>query len=278
MIYVLLTTLFFGIGDALWKPVLDEFEVLPSIRARTIITTCFLGIFALALNEHPLSSSLEYLSAIIPSFLAGFGLLFLIKAFKNSSVSLVITLNSATLAVSQISSFTLFKEDINATNYTLIIVLILVSIFLLNGAKFRIEKGIKYALFSSLLFGISYPLLSIPSESIGSYQTALIQEIVVLVVFSGLVYWKVDKSPPLKKMLLNKNILAVALCSSIGLTLLFYSYTILPVYKVHLITSFVPIPALIFARLVYKERLTRTQQIGVLISLICSYLIVTGFV
>ena len=278
MIYVLLTTLFFGVGDALWKPVLDKFEVLPALRARTIITTSILAIIALIVNEHPLGSSSDYLSAIIPSFLAVFGFLYLIKAFKKSSVSLVITLSSATLAVSQITAFVLFKEEINVANYILILILVFVSIFLLNGAKFRIEKGIRYALFSSLLFGIAYPLLSIPSESIGSYQTALIQEIVVLLVFSGLVYFKVKKSPPIRTMILNKSILAVAICSSLGLSLMFYSYTILPVYKVHLITSFVPIPALIFARLVYKERLTRVQHVGVVISLVCSYLIVSGFV
>jgi uncharacterized membrane protein len=86
VIYVLLTTLFFGVGDALWKPVLDKFEVLPALRARTIITTSILAIIALIVNEHPLGSSSDYLSAIIPSFLAVFGFLYLIKAFKKNNI------------------------------------------------------------------------------------------------------------------------------------------------------------------------------------------------
>ena len=262
----------------LWKPVLDDFKILPALRARTIITTLILAILTFIFNERPLGSPSDYLNAVFPSVLAAMGFLYLIKAFKNSSVSLVITLSSATLAISQVTAFILFKEEIILGNYALVMCLILISIFLLNGAKFRIERGIKYALISSLFFGISYPLLSIPSLSIGSYQTALVQEIIVLIIFSTSVHFRVKKSPPIGIMLRNRKILSVAIFSSLGLSLFFYSYTVLPVYKVHLVTSFEPVIALLYARLAYKERLTPTQTGGVLISLFSSYLIATGLV
>ena len=39
VIFILIATILFGIGDALWKPILEKHEVIPAMRARTIISS-----------------------------------------------------------------------------------------------------------------------------------------------------------------------------------------------------------------------------------------------
>ena len=279
MIYILIATILFGVGDALWKPILEKFHLMSAMRARTVITTSFLILLTILFGSHKLGTTSDYLGALLPSCLSTVAFIFLIKAFKKSSVSVVITMNSFALIVSQIVSFILFKESINFLHYSLILSLIIVSIFLLNSGKLAITPGIKYALISSTLFGISYPLLSIPADSIGNFQTGAIQEIVLLIVILILYNNSENKSDtPFLTFIKTPEIVLVALFSAIGLTLLFYSYSVMPVYKVHLISSFVPIPALIFARVVYKEKLQNIQKVGVAISLFCTYMIATEFI
>jgi drug/metabolite transporter (DMT)-like permease len=278
VIFILLATVLFGIGDALWKPILEKHEMILAIRARTIITTSVLILIAVLLGKHELGRFSDYLSAIFPSFLSATAFIFLIKAFKHSSVSVVITMNSLSLIVSQIVAFILFKETINPVHYSFVLVGIITSIVLLNSGEFKISKGIKYAIVSSILFGIAYPLLSIPSVTIGNFQTSAIQEIVLLVVILSIFKTSRQNPPSILALIRTPSIILVALFVAVGLSLLFYSYTIMPVYKAHLISSFVPIPALIFARIVYKEKLHSIQKVGVAISLGCTFLIVTEFI
>jgi drug/metabolite transporter (DMT)-like permease len=249
------------------------------MRARTIITTSVLIVIAAFLGKHEIGSIENYLSAIIPSLLSTVAFIFLIKAFKHSSVSVVITMNSLSLIVSQIVAFILYNKSVNIVPYSIVLLGIITSIFLLNSGKFVISKGIKYAILSATLFGIAYPLLSIPASTIGNYQTSAIQEIVLLATLLFLFKSKAEKNTEsIIKLIKQPSIFFVALFVACGLSLLFYSYTIMPVYKVHLISSFIPIPALIFARVAYNEHLQNIQKAGVLLSLLCTYLIVTEFV
>ena len=280
MIFVLLATIFFGVSDSFWKPILDSHSVIPAMKIRTIISSFVLILITLIFGKLDQGSLYEYSTAIVPSLLSATAFICLVKAFKKSSVSVVITINSLTLIVAQVTAFILFHEVVNFFNYSLVLVLIITSIFLLNGGKLKFNKGIKFAVIASILFGISYPLLSIPSNTIGSFQTGVIQELVLLISLF-IVSWlsPTERSTPNNiDYFKNINIYIVALGAALGISLLFYSYTILPVYQVQLICSFVPVIALIISGMVFKERLTKIQKVGVTASLIATLLIVTDFV
>ena len=276
MIYILLSTLFFGFSDVLWKLILKKYNYNSAVLSRTIISSTLLIIFAFLFGNSTLASGYNYLLIILFGSVSAFAFMFLIKALEISAISVVITLNSVTLIVTQITSFLFFDDPINWIRYSLVFILILTAIFLLNKAEFVLSKGIKYALCSSVLFGISYPLLSIPVLEVGNFQTAAIQEITLL--FWVILYGYKNRKVTKLNLHFSFRIIGLALFAAFGVSLLFYAYSFMEVYKVHMIASFSPVPALLIAIIVLKERVTKIQIVGILLSICATYLIVTNFI
>jgi len=276
MIYALLSALFFGSSDAFWKPVIAKYSYNSIVLSRTVFSSLFLLVFVLLSENLNLATFPDYLLVLFLGTISAFAFMYLIKAFELAATSIVITLNSVTLIVSQITAFLFFDELVNWKNYSLVFVFIMLAVLLLNNLKFKLNTGIKYALISSVLFGIAYPLLSIPVHTIGNYQTAALQELTLL--FWIVVY--VYKRPHVEKtkLLVNKEVLVLAILSAGGLSLLFYAYSFMEVYKVHLISSFYPIPALLIAFFIYKEKISIYQFFGIILSILSTYLISTNFI
>jgi len=65
----------------------------------------------------------------------------------------------------------------------------------------------------------------------------------------------------------------LSLLSSIAVVLFFYSYTVLQVYKVNLISNFHPIGGMVIAVILFKEHLSKYQILGVISSIIACVLI-----
>ena len=276
MLYALLSALFFGSSDAFWKPVISKYSYNSIVLSRTIFSCLFLVVFVLLSGNFKLASITDYLLVLFLGTISAFAFMFLIKAFELASTSIVITLNSATLIVSQITAFLFFDELVNWKNYSLVFVFIMLAVLLLNNLKFKLNTGIKYALISSVLFGIAYPLLSISVNAIGNYQTAALQELTLL--FWITVYVFKNRSTEKVRLLVNKEVLGLAVLSAGGLSLLFYSYSFMEVYKVHLISSFYPIPALLIAFFIFKEKISIYQFFGIALSIASTYLIATNFI
>lgn len=233
-------------------------------------------VFAFLFGNSTFASGYNYLLIILFGSLSAFAFMFLVKAFETEAISVVITLNSATLIVTQITSFLFFDDKVDWMRYSLVFAMILIAIFLLNKAEFILSKGIKYALYSSVLFGIAYPLLSIPVLEVGNFQTAAIQEITLL--FWVLVYGYKNRKESKLNLNFSFDIIAIALLAAFGVSFLFYAYSFMEVYKVHLIASFYPVPALVLAFFVFKERLTKLQILGIFLSVFATYLIATNFI
>ena len=105
MIYILLSTLFFDISDVLWKPIIKKYNYSSAVFSGTIISSLVLIIFVFLFGNATLSSGHNYLLIILFGSLTSFAFIFLVKAFVTEAISSVITLNSATLIVTQITSF-----------------------------------------------------------------------------------------------------------------------------------------------------------------------------
>ena len=176
-------------------------------------------------------------------------------------------LNIVTILIGQLVSLLLFKSEINITIYILQIIFSILIISLLNNFSFKVNKGLKLGLISSLCFGFSYPLLGIPIEVLGNLQPTLIQE---FTVFLCIILWGLsqNKLKFKKEIILKKEILSLGIITSTCLFLYFYSYTLLPVYKVNLISNFYPVSTIVFSYFFFKERITKTQFIGVFLSLL----------
>jgi len=276
MIYALLSALFFGSADALWKPIISKYNYNSIILSRTIFSLAFLVAFVILSDNLKLGTLSNYLLVIFLGTISAVAFLLLIKAFELASTSIVITLNSVTLIISQITAFVFLDELVNWKEYILVFAFIILAVFLLNNLKFKLNTGIKYAIASSVLFGVAYPLLAIPVQVIGAYQTAALQEITLL-FWIGIFVCK-SKAKEKVQFLVNQEVLLLALLSAGGISLLFFAYSFMEVYKVHLISSFYPIPALLIAFFIYKEKISIYQFFGIVLSILSTYLIATNFI
>ena len=266
MFYILLSTILFGLLDSLWGPTINKYGHFDTLFHRTIISVTILIIFSLSLIEFTwdfLMILLSILSGIV-SFL---GVYSLTKAFSISGTISIVVLNIVTILIGQLVSLLLFKSDIDFTIYILQIVFSILIICLLNNFSLKVNKGLKLGLISSLCFGFSYPLLGIPIEVLGNVQTTLIQE---FTVFLCIIIWGLSQNKLRFKieMILKKEILSLGIITSVCLLLYFYSYTLLPVYKVNLISNFYPVSAIIFSYFLFKDRISKIQFIGVFLSLL----------
>lgn len=143
MLYALLSGLFFGSSDALWKPVISKYSYNSIVLSRTIFSSLILLVFVLLSGNLNLAYIPDYLLVLFLGTIAAFAFTFLIKAFEHEATSIVITLNSVTLIVSQITAFLLFNELVNWKKYSLVFAFIMLAVLLLNNLKFSLNKGVK---------------------------------------------------------------------------------------------------------------------------------------
>ena len=266
MSYILFSTLLFGLLDSLWGPTINKFGHFDTLFHRTIISVTILILFSVTFTEFIWDFSMILLS-VLSGIVAFFGVYTLTKAFSISGTISIVVLNVVTILFGQLFSLLFFKSDLNLPVYILQILFSILIIALLNNFSLKVTKGIKLGLLSSLCFGFSYPLLGIPIEVLGNVQSTMIQE---LSVFLCIILWGLNqkKLSFKKELVLKKEILSLGIITSICLLLYFYAYTLLPVYKVNLISNFYPVSAIMFSYFIFKERITKIQFIGVVLSLL----------
>jgi len=267
MITAVLGVLFFGFADALWRPSVLHHGLHKVLLHRTVLTTLILGLYLLLDIQHFKFNIPMIAMGILTGVIAGFGLYFLVKAFSLETTTNVLYLNIFTLLIAQLFSFILFEESIRWEYYTIQIGLSILTVLCFNGFDFKLRKGLLYGLLASLCFGIAYPLAGIPIKEIGFKTTIFIQEITVLTMFLCFGYFIKKRKIDLK-IYLDIKILALSVLSAIAVILFFYSYTVIEIYKVNLISNFHPVGGMIVSIILFDERLTKYQILGVVSSII----------
>ena len=267
MITAVLGVLFFGFADALWRPSVLHHGLHKVLLHRTVLTTLILGLYLLLDIQHFKFNIPMIGVGILSGVIAGFGLYFLAKAFSLETTTNVLFLNIFTLLIAQLFSFILFKETIQWKYYPIEIGLSILTVLCFNGFDFKLRKGLIYGLLASICFGIAYPLAGVPIKEIGFKTTIFIQEITVLTIFLCFGYF-IKKTKIDLKIYLDIKILALSVLSAIAVILFFYSYTVIEIYKVNLISNFHPVGGMIVSIILFDERLTKYQILGVVSSII----------
>ena len=267
MITAVLGVLFFGFADALWRPSVLHHGLHKVLLHRTVLTTLILGLYLLLDIQHFKFNIPMIGVGILSGVIAGFGLYFLAKAFSLETTTNVLFLNIFTLLIAQLFSFILFKETIQWKYYPIQIGLSILTVLCFNGFDFKLRKGLIYGLLASICFGIAYPLAGVPIKEIGFKTTIFIQEITVLTMFLCFGYF-IKKTKIDLKIYLDIKILALSVLSAIAVILFFYSYTVIEIYKVNLISNFHPVGGMIVSIILFDERLTKYQILGVVSSII----------
>jgi drug/metabolite transporter (DMT)-like permease len=272
MITAVLGVLFFGVADALWRPSVLHHGLHKVLLHRTVLTTLILGLYLLTYIQHFEFNKPMIFMGILTGVIAGFGLYFLVKAFSLETTTNVLYLNIFTLLIAQLFSFILFEESIRWEYYTIQIGLSILTVLCFNGFDFKLRKGLLYGLLASLCFGIAYPLAGIPIKEIGFKTTIFIQEITILFIFLCFGYY-IKKIRIDFKIYFDIKILALSVLSAFAVILFFYSYTVIEIYKVNLISNFHPVGGMIVSIILFGERLTKYQILGVVSSIVVCLLI-----
>lgn len=265
--------LLFGIADALWRPSILQHGQHKVLLHRTVLTTLLLGLFWLVDTQHFTINIPMIGVATLSGVIAGFGLYFLVKAFRFETTSNVLFLNVFTLLISQLFSYILFQESIQWKYYPIQIGISILTVLCFNGFNFTLRKGLVYGLIASICFGIAYPLAGIPIKEIGFKTTIFIQEITILAMFLGFGYF-IKKTKIDFKIYFDIKILALSILSASAVILFFYSYTVIDIYKVNLISNFHPVGGLIVSMIVFDERLSKYQILGV----VCSVFVIASII
>ena len=162
MIYLLVSALLFAINNVLWKWVVNDYYPLQVIFKRSIITV-FIGfsVVLFSYDNHIFYSTLAQAAYVNLACLVGaLGLVFMIYALKNSSLSMFIHYSLFGATVS--ATYLYFIENIVPNNYfTGLICLSLGFVFYLLPQRNNLKKNslITHCLFffnDYLFFSLSY--------------------------------------------------------------------------------------------------------------------------
>ncbi len=179
-----------GLSDALWRKPIGKLVVEEAIIYRTVFSLLFFFVLLfLDLNKTTelaqgvLGFNIWFFTFLV-CCISYFGLFFFNKALKHSSTGLVVIVTTSSYLFGQLTSFILLGET-PKKGYILPFALFILSIIVSDYSsifKFKLSKGVWFALLASLFWGVTLPLLSIPAKQIGYVKTGFISELSVMLM------------------------------------------------------------------------------------------------
>ena len=262
----------FGITNSLWKKPQSEIGILPLIVTRSFFTSILFGTAVLIQNEFS-SLTLEMAgNAILLCFINFFGFYFFLRAIKEKQVSEVIGLNKLSVLFGILIGYFYYKENINQYGFiaVLLIALSVICIEFLGKKKaIKVSKGFIFALLSTVFWSTDF-LFKDSIKEIGALLFSFILEISVFSI--GFILMKVQKEKLDISVLSSykKTFLILVTLGFTGVLGTIYSIQSLPIIVFALLNLVYPLTSYLFAGFYLKERLTRTQWIGVALGIIGS--------
>lgn len=241
--------------------------VYRNLVTATITTT------ALALFWKQSHFDLQYI--LLGFFLAIVGYIgyyFFLKGLETGDLGLVSPISSSRILIATLVGITFLKDTIKPTQILFVIIIffgvVLSSVDFKDIKKsslFNIKSGIPYALLNALIWGIVFPFYSIPSAILGAFVFAFILETTGLA--SSLVQTKaINKPISLTKEEFKGNafgLFLVGLSGGLGTIFVTLGYSTGHIGIVSAISGAVPLVAVTYGKIVYKESLSRFQYIAI---------------
>lgn len=204
-----------------------------------------------------------------------FGLYFYVQSLKFEKVSLAVPISSISGIFGVLTGIVVLQEVVTI-NFISALLLVLIGINIVNAAPFgshKLSKGVKYNLLAAFFWGVSFALFAIPIKSLGAISFALILETTVFIC--SLLLLRIENlkwSFPIHEIF-DKYILVLAILGFCGV--LFYNLSLIyiPVTEASLMGVLTTVVSVIIASILYKERLTVKQYIGIALIIVALSLI-----
>jgi drug/metabolite transporter (DMT)-like permease len=260
-----------------WKTAAKDVDYPYLVLFRGIIASLFFGLLwlTLALSKTDVSGIIknpfsfgDFFRTIVLCLVCALGLVFFLKSMKYTPVSITVALSSVNIIGILVTVFIVGERFnlIYVFSFSLAILgILLVQKFNFKNLSLQWNKGATYALLASLFWGATYPLFKFASPAVGALPLSFILETAVTAVTLVWVLTRQEKQPISKLLspaqLKHYGILALLL---IGGTI-FFNLAIqqVSVLSLNLLGNFQFIVSIVLGILIYREKLTLGQFIGV---------------
>jgi len=277
ILFQIISMLAYATANSLWHTPAKKLFFFEAILYRSVFSTLFFVVLWLTIDNYSylqvspfnLGSKGIYIFTVLVSTLSYFGLHFFVKGIKISKTGVAATVASISFAISILTSIFVLQEPFNPFVF-IPILLFGISLLLTDyapGQRFVISKGTKYAVLAGIIWGVTFPLLSIPSRSIGYIQTGLIIEIAVLSMSAFFLF--IHKQSTLNTghfIKYLKHFVLLGCLAGVGTLFQNLTYTKLPVHIAGSISSITHLITIFISWILYKDKLTPYQIAGGIIA------------
>lgn len=267
IIYVFLSIISFGFSNCLWKYPLKKKDFLQIIILRSFLTAVLFGVvlaFSHAASPSLVWEATEVLKAVVLCIFSFFGLYFYVKSLKAERVSIAVPVSSISGLFGMLTAVLFLKEQLTLSLYVSTAVL-LPGVFMVNGSAiraFRLSRCAQYNVLAAFFWGVSFALFVFPVKKLGIIPFSFILEAtvcacsIILLRVEGRVW-----SFPIKQV--DKNIIMLAGLGFGGV--IFYNLSLLhlSVSLISLLSVLTPVVSVAAAAVLFNERLTAAQYVGV---------------
>ena len=266
--YGFLAMLAYGTANGLSQVPSKELGARTTIFLRGVIMTLFFGI--LLFFSSPRYDTSGILIALAIAALGYIPLYLFYKAVQKGKIGVVAPVADSAVVFTVLYSVLWYGEQFSLGQGIALVLIVLGLIFLsLNVQEWRrselfsLKSGVPYAIVCSLLWGVVYFLLKIPTVTLGPVLTTLLLEGGVTVVAGvHMVALREKITRPTRRLWWYVAALGVAvgvgsLCYTLGLEAA-------PVSVVAPITFSAPLLSVLYGRIVFSERLRNLQYLGIL--------------
>lgn len=285
MLYALFgifSALCFGVSNVYWKKAAKDVVYPYLVFFRGIIGSLFFGLLwlTLAFSKADVSGIMnasaslgDFFRTLVLCLVCALGLVFFLKSKKYAPVSITVALSSVNVVGMLVTVFIVGEQfsPIYVFSFSLAILGIL-SVQKFDFVNFSLQwnKGATYALLASFFWGATYPLFKFASPAVGALPLSFILEASVTAVALVWVLTRKEKRSTVKLLsqaqLKHYVILALLL---IGGTL-FFNLAIhkVSVLSLNLISNFQFVVSIVLGILIYREKLTPRQFMGIVLILL----------
>lgn len=287
-IFAVISAVSYGISNCIWKDLLKDFQPLPLLISRSILTTLFfavlvfLSVFTSDSPELPrflqmpgeISGS-SILLALPVTFLSFFGFYFFVRALNHERVLIAVPVTYSHAIFGVLFSILTFRSFPDY-RFFLAMTCFAVGIFLAGSISgfpyFRMSKGLIWSILAALVQGIAFSLFFLGIGENGSLVFCFIMEF-TMAATASVMYVLLYKRPPLGLLTLNRRVLLLAISGLTGVvcSLLAISYSTSRGIKDFALA--VPVVSILFACVWLRENLSGRKWAAVLLLLLSSIIL-----
>lgn len=277
IVFSFIAMLGFGLETGVEKKFSKQLGAVKLIIFRNIFVVAFTFI-ALVYFINTVTFDIKYLFFGVFISIASYGgIFFFLKALCLGKVGLVSPIVGTRGLLSSFIGIIFFREILTSIQMiSILVVFIGIVLSTINFKDFKNsnllskKSGIPYAILAAIFWGITFPLFSIPAAVLGAFLFTFILESSIL--FASLIHSKVlcisvkNNSTPFKQNFVG--LLVIGLLGSLGSVFMNLAYATGQISSVSTILSCVPLVALLYGWLVYKEKMKTKQYIAVVLMVI----------